>query len=63
MLVAHFTHRSGQMAYGEIAEALGMNHYSAVASSIRRLKILCQENTQIRRLEESIRQEITLNQT
>jgi len=34
MLVAHFAHCSGQMAYREIAEALGMNHYSAVASSI-----------------------------
>ena len=63
MLVAHFAHRSGQMAYREIAEALGMNHYSAVASSIRRLKILCYENEHIRRLEKRIRQNITLNQT
>jgi len=63
MLVAHFAHCSGQMAYREIAEALGMNHYSAVASSIRRLKTLCQENKHIRRLEESIRLEMKLNQT
>lgn len=40
MLVAHFAHCSGQMAYREIVEALGMNHYSAAASSIRRLELL-----------------------
>ena len=62
-LVAHFAHRSGQMAYREIAEKLGMYHYSAVTSSIRRLNILCQENTDTRRLKERIRQEMTLNQT
>jgi len=31
-----------------------MDHYSAVASSIRRLKILCQENQHFRRLENKI---------
>ena len=36
-----------------------MNHYSAVASSIRRLKLLCQENKHIRRLEDSVRQEMS----
>jgi len=61
------------MAYREIAEALGMNHYTAVASSIRRLKILCQENQHIRRLENTIQQKnnakpdltplVVLNQT
>ena len=51
------------MAYREIAEALGMNHYSAVASSISRLKTLCQENKHIRRLENKIQQKMTLNQT
>ena len=44
-------------------EAVRMNHYSALASSIRRLKTLCQENKHIRRLEESIRLEMKLNQT
>ena len=51
------------MAYRESAEALGMNRYSAVASSIGRLKILCQENKPIRHLEERIQQKMTLNQT
>jgi len=51
------------MTYRDIAEALGMNHYSAVASSIRRLEKLCEENKHIRRMEKRIRQEIALNQT
>ena len=63
MLVTYFAHRAGQMTYRDIAEALGMNHYSAVASSIRRLEKLCAENKHIRRMEKRIRQEITLNQT
>lgn len=53
----------GQMVYGGIAEALRMNPYSAAAFSIRRLKILRQENTHIRRLEKEIRQEMALKQT
>jgi hypothetical protein len=63
MLVTHFAHRAGQMTYRKIAEALGMNHYSAVASSIRHLEKLCEKNKHIRRMEKRIRQEITLNQT
>jgi hypothetical protein len=63
MLIAHFANRSGQVAYREIAEALAVNHHSAVASSIRRLKILCRENKPIRRLKKRIRQEIALNWT
>ena len=63
MLVAHFAHRSGRMAYREIAEALGMNHYSAVASSLRRLGRLCRESEEIRRLERAIRNSLTQNQT
>ena len=63
ILVADFAYRSGQMDYREIAEAPGMNHHSAVASCIRRLKILCQKIMHMRRLEKRIRQEMTLNQT
>ena len=63
MLVADFTYRCGQMAYREIAEALGMNHCSAVVSIIRRLKILCQENKHLQRLENKIQHEMALNQT
>ena len=61
--VGHYAHRSGQMAYREIAEALGMNHYSAVASSTRHLNILCHENKHIRRLKKRIRQEMPPAQT
>ena len=63
MLVAHFTNRCGQIGYREIAEALGMNHCSAVVSIIRRLKILCQENKHLRRLENKIQHEMAQNQT
>jgi len=63
MLVIHFAHRAGQMTYRDIAEALGMNHYSAVASSIRRLDLLCRQSRHIRRMEKRIGQDITLNQT
>ena len=63
MLIAHFAHRSGQMVYREINEALGMNHYSAVASSIRRLNIPCQKNKHILRLKKRIWQEMTAAQT
>ena len=56
MLVAHFAHRCGQMVYREIAEALGINHYSAVASTVRRLELLCREDKHIRRLKANIQQ-------
>ena len=63
MLVAYFAHRAGRMTYREIAKALGMNHYSAVASSIRRLERLCLEEQQVRQLERVIGEQITLSQT
>jgi len=63
MLVAHFAHRAGQLTYRQIAEALGMHHYSAVASSTRRLERLRRENKQIRRLEQTMLQNIKQNQT
>ena len=63
MLVAYFAHRAGRMTYREIAKALGMNHYSAVASSIRRLERLCLEEQQVRQLERVIREQLTLNET
>lgn len=56
MLVAHFASRSGQLTYREIAEALGMNHYSAVASSLRRLERLRQNREEIYELEQPIQQ-------
>ena len=59
MMAALFAHRSGQMTYPDIAAALGMNHYSAVASSLRRLEKLCSERKQIRRLARAIRHELT----
>ncbi|MDT8410551.1 MAG: transposase [Wenzhouxiangellaceae bacterium] len=58
MLAVHFAHCAGQLTYREIAEALGMNHYSAVASSIRRLERLCRETKQVRQLLQTIRQNI-----
>jgi len=63
MMVAHFAHRTGQMTYREIAAVLKMNHYSAVASSLRRLKQLCRENKRIRRLENAIQHQLTQDQT
>jgi len=42
---------------------LRMNHYSAVASSLRRLKQLCRENRRIRRLERAIQHQLTQDQT
>jgi len=63
MLVAHFAHSAGQLTYREIAEALGMNNYSAVASSIRRLKRLCRGNKKLNKLERALRQQITQDQT
>ncbi len=63
MLVADFAHRAGHLTYREIAEALGMNHYSAVASSIRRLEWLRQERTQVHQLELAIRKQMTQSQT
>lgn len=63
MLVAHFAHSAGQLTYREIAEMLGMNHYSAVASSIRRLERLRRESKQLNQLEHSLRQQMTQSQT
>jgi len=63
MLVAHFAHSAGQLTYRQIAEALGMNHYSAVASSIRRLERLCRDNKQLKKLERVLRQQMTQGQT
>jgi len=62
MLVAHFAHSTGQLTYREIAEVLGMNHYSAVASSIRRLERLRRENKQLNKLERVLRQQMTHDQ-
>lgn len=62
MLVAYFGHSAGQLTYREIAEALGMNHYSAVASSLRRLERLRRESKQIRKLEQSIWRNVTKRQ-
>jgi len=59
MLVAHFAHSTGQLTYREIAEVLGMNHYSAVASSIRRLGRLRLESKQIHQLERRVHGKIT----
>jgi hypothetical protein len=63
MLVAHFAHSAGQLTYREIAEVLGMNHYSAVASSIRRLERLRRENKELNKLERVIRRQMTQSQT
>jgi len=59
MLVAHFAHRAGQLTYRQIAEALGMHHYSAVASSIRRLERLCRESKQINQLKQGVHRKMT----
>ena len=59
MMAAHFAHRSGKMTYPEIAAALKMGHYSAVASSLRRLEKLCRENKRVDRLKRAIQRELT----
>jgi len=51
------------MTYREIATALDMNHYSAVASSMRRLEQSCRENTQVRKLMRALQAEMTQDQT
>jgi chromosomal replication initiation ATPase DnaA len=58
MLVAYFAYRAGQLTYRAIADALGMNHYSAVASSLRRLELLCRESAEIRELEQALWQKM-----
>ena len=58
MLAAHFAYRAGQLTYREIAQALGMNHYSAVSSSLRRLEQLRRDSAQVRALERAIWQEM-----
>jgi len=63
MMAIQFAHRCGQMTYREIATALDMNHYSAVASSMRRLEQSCRENTQVRKLMRALQAEMTQDQT
>lgn len=62
MLVAHFAHSAGQLTYREIAEILGMNHYSAVASSVRRLERLRREDKHLNKLEQDLRRQLTQSQ-
>lgn len=50
MLVTHFASTIGQLTHREVAEVLGLKHYSAVASSRRRLKRLLEDDRRITRL-------------
>lgn len=63
MLVVHFAGTSGQLKHREIAEALGMARYSAVASSLRRLKRLRESDRRVLQLQASISDQLTKNAT
>jgi len=63
MMAIHFAHRCGQMTYREIAATLDMNHYSAVASSMRRLQNLCRENNRIRQLRRAVQADMRQRET
>lgn len=59
MLVVHFATSKGRLTQRQIAEALGMRHYSAVASSLRRLRQLLKSDRRLRGLLESIEHQMT----
>lgn len=63
MLVAHFASSSSQLTQRQIAEALGMKHYSAVASSLRRLRQLREYDDRVKQLEARIIDKITKDAT
>lgn len=59
MLVAYFASSSSQLTQRQIAEALGMTHYSAVASSLRRLRQLRERDHRVKQLQAKITDKIT----
>lgn len=59
MLVVHFATSKGRLTQRQIAEALGMRHYSAVASSLRRLRQLLKSDRRLRGLLTRIERQMT----